>query len=51
MRYEAIATLALNGLLSNPGYNHLTADLLADKATEVAKALEKKLAVTPQPIE
>ena len=51
MRFEAIATLALNGLLSNAGYNHLTADQIAAKAIELAKALETKFAVSPQPIE
>ena len=50
-RFEAIATLALNGLLSNPSFTNSPADHLAQKAVEYARALDKQLLLKPTPEE
>ena len=44
-RFEAIATLAMNGLLANPTTGSLPAEEIAKKAVENAKALDAQLSV------
>ena len=48
-RFEAIATLALNGLLANPATGALGANTLAQKAIEHAKALDEQLSAHVEP--
>jgi hypothetical protein len=43
-RFEAIATLAMNGILANPATGGLSAKDIAKKAVENAKALDAELA-------
>jgi len=50
-RFEAIATLALNGLLANPATGGLPAVTLAQKAVEYANALDKQLKLEAVPID
>lgn len=50
-RFEAIATLALNGLLANPATSSLPYNVLAQKACEAANALDKQLKIEAVPIE
>ena len=49
-RFEAIATLALNGLLANPATGGLPADVLAQKAVDYAKALDNALNLHATPV-
>ena len=50
-RFEAIATLALNGLLANPATGSLPVEALAKKAVEAANALDKQLKIEAVPID
>jgi hypothetical protein len=49
-RFEAIATLAMNGILANPATGGLPAADVAKKAVENAKALDAALTNTATPV-
>jgi len=48
-RFEAIATLALNGLLANPENNNASPEDVAKRAVEMANALDYQLSLSPTP--
>lgn len=50
-RFEAIATLAMNGLLANPATGGLPAVEIAKRAVEQAQALDVALTTKPTPVE
>ena len=49
-RFEAIATLALNGLLANPENNNASPQDVAKRAIDYAKALDEQLAPHVEPV-